>query len=402
MDKSENGNRRVELSPLERDRRYSAIRDQLSREKVDCVITSGNNLFYMTNGLPGEKYGLFAAAEASVTVFLSPRHLIDLSPQLLADSQEWVKDIRSGDSAAPVVERIKELGLDKGSIGVTGSKAGSGGLSHGFFTQLQSSLPTAKIVDVSHVFDNVRTVKSTEEIALIEKAIAVFDAGIDRVCEVARPGMLGAQVVHEGIKAMWDAGGDTESEFSFNFGATPKQNPILGKLCMERQIKAGDMGTLTSHASYGHYSGHNDQEISFGEPKPVHKEMFQTILAIREAVLKTIKAGVTQRDLANAYQKACRDAGYKPSTHAQMHQYGIDVPEFPGSGYAAPDDSNAGRLPGSRGGNFFLKSGMLYSISPTLVGKNGEDTLLAGKTLVVTEDGYRELGNRKIEMLIVD
>ena len=41
---------------------------------------------------------------------------------------------------------------------------------------------------------------------------------------------------------------------------------------------------------------------------------------------------------------------------------------------------------GSRG-NFALRAGMIYSISPTLVAADSEDTLLGGTSLVVTEDG---------------
>jgi hypothetical protein len=44
---------------------------------------------------------------------------------------------------------------------------------------------------------------------------------------------------------------------------------------------------------------------------------------------------------------------------------------------------------------------MIYSISPTLLAPAGDDTLLGGTSLVVTDTGYRELGDRKVEMLIV-
>src|SRR5204863_3508771 len=137
---------------------------------------------------------------------------------------------------------------------------------------------------------------------------------------------------------------------------------------------------------YGHYAGHSDQEISFGEPKPVHHDMFDAVLQVRDEVLKKVRAGVTHRDLQQAYEEACKHTGFKSSVHSQMHQYGIDVPEFPGPEFKAD---------GPR--NFVLKPGMIYSISPTLVAPDGEDTLLGGTSLVVTEDGYRELGDRKVE-----
>jgi hypothetical protein len=45
---------------------------------------------------------------------------------------------------------------------------------------------------------------------------------------------------------------------------------------------------------------------------------------------------------------------------------------------------------------------MPRSVSPTLVAKHSEDTILGATTIVITDDGYREPGDRKLEFLIVD
>ena len=47
----------IRLTLAERDRRYAAIRERLRLRSVDCVIAVGSNLFYLTNGLPGERFG---------------------------------------------------------------------------------------------------------------------------------------------------------------------------------------------------------------------------------------------------------------------------------------------------------------------------------------------------------
>jgi Xaa-Pro aminopeptidase len=118
--------------------------------------------------------------------------------------------------------------------------------------------------------------------------------------------------------------------------------------------------------------------------------MFSAVQHVRDQVLKAVKPGATQHDLQTVYRKATEETGFRWSNHSQIHQYGIDVPEFPG-----PSFSSAGAR------NFVLTPGMIYSISPTVVAPEGEDTLLGGTSLVVTEDGYRELGDRKVEILVV-
>jgi len=388
---SQNTNGFPKLSVKERDRRYAAIRKRLREKGADCAVVAGSNLFYLSNGVKGELFGILPADDKPLAVIVNRRHLIDISPRVLLDSQDWVTDVKPGFDASAVVEKLKEMHLENGTIGL------AGGIDYRFHNRLQTTLSGAKIVDVSDIFTDVRTIKSAEENAMIDRANRIFDAAIKRVHEVARPGMTGKQVVQEAIRAMWEAGGDLESTLSFNFGPVPAQNPILADLCMTSKIEKSDIGTLTAHAHYCGYAGHSDQEISFGEPKPVHKEMFNAVIAIREAVLKQVKDGATQRDLIDAYQKACKESGFKSSPHSQIHQYGIDVPEFPGLEFRITDTKpEAGGLGGA--GNFVLKSGMIYSVSPTVVGKEGKDTLLGGTSLIVTESGYRDHGERKVEM----
>src|SRR5204863_7178963 len=99
----------------------------------------------------------------------------------LIDAQDWVKNLGPGDGPEPMVARLEELHLASGTIGI------HSGFTHEFRTGLASALPQAKFVEVGDIFANLRTIKSAEEIAMIEYANYVFDAAVERVAEVGRP-----------------------------------------------------------------------------------------------------------------------------------------------------------------------------------------------------------------------
>lgn len=381
------------FSLAERDRRCRALREQLAERGVDAAIIAGTNLLYLSNGLPGEMFGLLATrSDEPFTGILTWRYLADIPVKIILDAQDWVTDIRSGRDASPLVERLKELKLESGTVGF------AGGVSHKTYRLINTALPSLKIVDVSDIFDNVRTLKSDEEIAILDWSNRIFDAAVERVRTVCRAGMLGRQVVQEGRKAMWDAGGDLDATFQFNFGKKSAQNPLLAELCLDRRIEDGDIGAMTAHCHYRHYGGHTDQVVVFGKPRPHHVEMFEGVKYVRSEVLKLMRAGVTQRELFDAYERACGETGFDTSPHAQMHLYGIDIPEFPGPVFRIKDTKGGKGLGG--GGNFTLKAGMVYSISPTLVEKKSGEALLGGGSLVVTEAGYQDLGLvRPVEMV---
>lgn len=382
------------LSLAERDRRYAQIRNELSERNIDAVIVGGSHLLYLSNGLPGEMVGILPREETeSFTAILPWRFLVDIPKQVLLDAQDWVTDLRSGRAPPPpVIERLKELRVEAGTVGYAGP------FSHQLHSALVRAMPGLVLVDASDILNNVRTIKSDEEIALIDRANHIFNAAIARIHAEARPGMLGREVVQIGLNAMWDAGGDIDSAFSFNFGDTPAQNPVLAEICLDRTIREGDVGTLTAHSHYRHYAGHSDQEIVFGEPKERHIEMFDAVKSVRSRVLERVRAGVTHKDLVETYNNASSETGFETSEHSQMHQYGLDVPEFPGIAYRLEEGKGMRGLGGA--GNFRLETGMIYSISPTLIDGPTGDLLLGGTSLAVTEDGYRELGAREVELLV--
>jgi len=211
------------LSIKERDRRYARIRADLKERGVDCAVVASSNLFYLSNGISGERFGLLPTQELPMTVVLNGRHLADIPASVVIESQDWIEDVRGANDASPLIERIQELKLEQGSIGIADRR-----LPLDIYQQLQKAFPSARLVDVSDIFINIRSTKSDDEVALIEQANRVFDAGIVRMHERVRPGMTGQEAIQEGIIGMWAAGGDLESTIGFNFGAVPKQNPVLG------------------------------------------------------------------------------------------------------------------------------------------------------------------------------
>ena len=85
---------RPQLSVGERDRRYAAIRQRLQERGVSCALVSGTNLFYLSNGISGEKCGLLPAeAGLPATVVINGRHLADIPAEVIIDSQDWISDV---------------------------------------------------------------------------------------------------------------------------------------------------------------------------------------------------------------------------------------------------------------------------------------------------------------------
>jgi Xaa-Pro aminopeptidase len=120
--------------------------------------------------------------------------------------------------------------------------------------------------------------------------------------------------------------------------------------------------------------------------------MAEAVRFLRSAVLQQVRPGVKQDALSAAYREAIRETGFRATGATDMHSYGLDVPERPSRNGAGWNE----RV------EFTLQPGMVYSISPAVMAPDSEDVVIGGSSLVVTDDGYRELGSRPIELLSIE
>ena len=71
----------------------------------------------------------------------------------------------------------------------TAQFAAEGFFPHGMFEHIREAFPNAIFEDVTNMLGDLMGLKSPEEVACMERSIAIVEAGLKRVREVARPGV---------------------------------------------------------------------------------------------------------------------------------------------------------------------------------------------------------------------
>ena len=82
--------------------------------------------------------------------------------------QDWVTDVREArrNYGKVIVERLKELNVERGRIGITGlgevegTRTPEGTIFYGTWKQIREAFPHAQLVDATAILDEVRYVKS--------------------------------------------------------------------------------------------------------------------------------------------------------------------------------------------------------------------------------------------------
>jgi len=246
---------------------------------IDCLIITGNtagnlsfaaDIRYMT-GLAG------FSAEGTFILFPLSGEPVYLAPSLFAaDRAEklcsmavapvaFKKGTRIRDYGSDLVERIKTLGLEKGTIGIVSMRV----LPAGVYVNLRRDLPDASFVSAGDVLLECRLIKSPEELEFIRKAGECADKGIEAILNAVHPGVTEAELTAHCDYAMIRAGADRGPFILLGSSPWEQFDGSIGDAShSQRTLQKGDIVLTELSPSYGGYYAQLCVPVSVGGSPP--------------------------------------------------------------------------------------------------------------------------------------
>ena len=385
------------FSETEYKRRYRMIKDAMKEKGLDCLLVYGAYSYGGTD--PGQVNTVYlsscpAALNCYVVFPLKDDPTLILSIALHVPNAKdisVIKDVRSSPGREVEIGvglRLKELGLEKGNIGIVGP---TGTWFHftipvEHYNHFKQVLPQANFQTVTPWYESLRLVKSEEEIKYMEKAAAMTDLAHEEAFMATRPGIRHSDLrqICEGVA------GRLGGKFPFShIGSTSMLNPqryYPDFWPTHRTIEAGDVVLTEISLSYGGYCGKLWGTYFVGEPTREYRDLFELAASVHDKAAKELKPGMTGRDIKK-YVAPFKKAGYTTA-----------VPLILGwSTYNQPP--SAGALEGSPGAaletqadlDFVFKPGHCVNIIAFPLTPDLKKGLWVGTTLVFTKDGIRQL-----------
>lgn len=390
-----------QLSLEERDRRYKKVREEMAQRGIDVLLLPANSgrweqlqadSRYLSSigGFATEIFTVFPR-EGEPTAYVFNR------AAWWKRAQRWVADVRDGRNqwAENAIERLKEIGYDNGTIGISGLaglfRAPEGIIPYTTVKKLQEHFPRAKIVNATEMMQQVRAVKSAEEIALLERSAALIEKMIATMRETARPGITDRDLYAAMTQTMLAGGGELPTLFFIGSGPEIAQSSFVPT---SRKLEAGDRIVNEIEAKIAGYAAQAVAPVSLGAPAAEYGGMVELSAECFHAILGAMRPGATFGALFDVYTDTIERArGGKYSwSHPMMHARGLG------------DDGPA--LLGDRDLERFrmieLQTGMVFILKPQVKSASGKGRASIGDTVVVTERGARRLGSRELKLLVVN
>jgi Xaa-Pro dipeptidase len=231
-------------------------------------------------------------------------------------------------------------------------------------------------VSATYLVEELRRVKSEEELDRIRQAAELSDRGYQHFAQAAEVGMTEYELVAE-VEAFLKSNGAEDNFMLIASGGTE----VVGmKPPTERKLQPGDSVTTELTPQIDGYWAQICRTLVIGEPNAKQREAFSIFAEARQAAEDVLKPGVNIADVARATNDVFRKYGYGEYTGAKYtrvrgHNLGLHPDENP---YVLEDV------------NYIVKEGMVVIAHPnTYLPLSGY--MVFGDTLLVTADGCTSL-----------
>src|SRR5882757_7766902 len=382
-------------------RRYAAIRAKMQAEKLDCVIVPGGPSHWSFGGgmlwLTGhwEWHALCCyvlvplEGEPTLIYSMGGTHA-EAVRRITAAALSDVRGSRGGQYAAVMVDRLRELKLERGRIGLLETDPRHEDyMPVNQYNTLRQSLPDAELVFTQGWMHELLSIHSGEELDCIRRAGKLCEDAMNALVLRARPGVTEYQLRAAAGAAILEGGGDIDFLI---IGSTPMDNPAMifgNPRPSARVLKKGDIINMELAAGYRGYSAQIGSPICVGEPTEMVRKFWDEItLPGYKRIIAEIAPGKPTENMRIA-SKFFRDNGVQ-SRPTQCH--GIDlVTDNP---HISAEHVKGEEI------DMVLKPGMIIMAEPNPITPDGNFGIFLGHTFIVTNDGHEVVDQFPLEIAV--
>lgn len=332
------------VSSAELERRWAAVRKGMEERGIDVLVMQNNNDFmggyvkYLTdlpatNGYPVTV--IFPREEGMTLISQGP---FGLDTELPGDGDGVRRGVKrlmgvpSYQTAHYTGEYDAELAV-KALEEYKGAKVGLlsvASIPHMFVEYLKKNAPTNEdFVNASDMVDEIRAIKSPEEIKLMRATAQLQDTQMQAAFAAVAPGRKDMEV----MSAARHAGTVLGSEQGWYMCAS---GPVGTAAVMSpphqqaRTIRNGDQFTiLIENSGAGGMYTELGRTCVLGKASDEMKDEFAFVLEAREHTLKMLKPGASCKEIWESHNDFMRANGKPEETRLYCHSQGYDMVERP-------------------------------------------------------------------------
>lgn len=391
------------FSEGEYQRRYDLTRAAMTKMGLDCIIvpggcsamSMGNGLVWLTGHFDTRSlvhYVIFPMEGDPTLLYAMGGSHIEAVRQ--AVSVKDVRPVTRSHFGVAMADRIKELNLEKGKIGLMNAISENFGAEHmpvNHYFELKENLPEANLELIPEFFHELMYLHSEEEFEFIRKAGELCDQALRAMAERARPGVTESQLAASAAKAILDGGGIPHFLI---IAITSMEEPhaIFGNPRPSgRALQNGDIILNELGAWYQGCSAQIGNPIVLGDPTDFVKDFYYEIaLPGFNRMAEKLQPGLPFEEVQKAGGQFYREKGHQSRP---LHLHCIDVAT------SGPHVSPTGVR--HQGFDDIIQPGMEIMLEPCPISIDGNFGMFLGRTFIIKEKGHERVTTYPMELTTV-
>jgi len=383
------------VSHEELERRFKAVRAAMEKKNLDCLVMQNNNQYL--GGYVRWFTGITAENSYPVVVIFSLTEGMTMiscgGPPMSITPPEWsvhgvkerislpfIPSLNFSNDVAPkaTVESLKKYKAR--SVGLV-SKGLMSAYFHEYVTQ---QMPDVLWNDATDMVDEIKAVKSEEEIGLARRCAHMQDMVYQAIPAITRPGATEYELRSE-IQRMVTNLGSEEQLIMIGSAPGGKPSGMYPTFFQNRTLKQGDCICIMIETNGpGGFWCELARTICLGEPPKAQIEAWEASVKVQKYNVELLKPGANPADLYETVNEYQEKLGFPREERLHSHGQGYDVVERPG---IRPEET------------MVIRSNMVISIHPTILSENAY--AYCNDDFLVTENGAERIHEMPQELLIV-
>ena len=330
------------ISTEELERRWAAVRAAMAERDIDILLMQNSNSFHGGNvkwftDMPAMNGGYQSVLFPRDGKMIAFRHG-PFNENKLADDNpvhRGVEKIYTAPTFAAVhytknyhaEQVIQELSSRMPcTIGLVGTQS----MSYDFLDPIKNgSLSNAKFVDATDMVDDIKAIKSDEEIDFIKRCAAMQDAAMAEVMKEVKPGKTNFEMTAL-AQYVGQTMGSEQGLFLAGSAAPGTPGPKAGRHMQGREIQEGDQFTiLIENNGPGGFYTEIGRTCVFGKAPQDMLDEFEFTLEAQRFTLDMIKPGADPAEIESEFNGFMRDNGRPEEKRLYAHGQGYDLVERP-------------------------------------------------------------------------
>jgi Xaa-Pro aminopeptidase len=307
-------------------RRLQKLQSLMPDSGLDGVaLVPGPNMVYFS--------GIHAhLSERPIVLFLP----VDDEPVIIIPVLEAMKARRAGISAGHILDWSDEEGFAAAfrnaaeALNLTSWKLGVETLYMRVLEsqQLLHVAPGLNLVSADTLISSIRGMKDGDEIAAMEKAVAVAETGMAGLIPRIKVGMTEKELAAMLTQALLDSGADAVS-FAPIVASGPN-SAVPHAVATDRIIQEGDLLLFDWGALVDGYASDITRTFAVGAVDQELQDIYNAVKLANEAGKAVIRPGLQAQEVDRAARQVIKDAGFgEYFIHRTGHGLGLEVHEDP-------------------------------------------------------------------------